>query len=181
MNVNEIDKKTNEARLSKDWKSVIDLKISDTKSRGAKKRGWIKITKSWLTSSMNYRMDLCEIAVFSKILVMADELGPVPGLISDNDFRPMPHDYLAHLACCELEIFEKTLKKCVDDDSIFENSHGIFVIHFDDYQFTEYDRQLPYRKAKKERDRDPGKYTDGPLGKLVARTQADVERIKAEK
>ena len=132
------------------WEKVIEEKVADAKKRGSKKRGWVKLGKEWLTSSINYRMELSEIAVFSKLIVMADEFGPVPGLISDNDFRPMPHDYLAHQACCPIAVFEATLKKGIDDDSIFENSHGIFLTHFDDYQFTEYDRQKPYRQAKQE-------------------------------
>jgi len=130
------------------WEKIVNEKIEEAKSRGSKKRGWIIIRKSWLTSSINYRMELPEIAVFSKLIVMADEFGPVPGLISDNDCRPMPHEYLAHQACCPIEILETTLQKCIEDDSIYENSHGIFLTHFDDYQFTEYDRQKPYRVAK---------------------------------
>jgi len=133
------------------WAKIIEYKIKESKKRGAKKRGWIKLDKGWLTSSINYRMDLSEQAIFSKLLVMADEFGPVPGLISDNDFRPMPHEYLAHQAFCPLEMFEETLNKGKTDDSIYENSHGIFLTHFDDYQFTEYDRQKPSRQAKKEK------------------------------
>ena len=132
------------------WDSVIETKISHSKSRGSKKRGWVVLRKSWLTSSINYRMNLEEMAVFSKLIVMADEFGPVPGLISDNDFRLMPHEYIAHQACCPLEVLEETLKKGVRDDSIYENPHGIFLTHFDEYQFTEYDRQKPYRNVKKE-------------------------------
>ena len=150
----------------KDWEKIIAKKIQEAKERGAKKRGWVVLRKSWLTSSINYRMELGEIATFSKLIVMADEFGPVPGLISDNDCRPMPHEYLAHQACCPLDVFEGTLKKGIEDESIYENSHGIFLTHFDDYQFTEYDRQKPYRQAKKE---DPGKYTTGKYGASVGR------------
>ena len=136
-----------------DWEAVIEGKIKDAKERGSKKRGWVKLGKNWLTSSINYRMELGEIAVFSKLIVMGDECGPVPGLISDNDFRPMPHDYLAHIACCPIEVFDEVIKKGIEDDSIFENSHGIFLTHFDDYQFTEYDRQKPSREKKREEKR----------------------------
>ena len=150
------------------WEEVIETKIEESKQRNAKKRGWVVLRKSWLTSSINYRMELEEIAVFSKLIVMADEFGPVAGLISDNDFRPMPHEYLAHQACCPVAILKSTLQKGVEDDSIYENSHGIFLTHFDEYQFTEYDRQKKYRQAKKaEQDNDPGKYTQGPLGKIA--------------
>ena len=151
------------------WDEVLKKKIAEVKSRAAKKRGWVVLRKSWLTSSINYRMELNEMAVFSKLIVMADEYGPVPGLISDNDFRPMPHDYLAHLACCTLEIFESTIKKGIDDDSIYENSHGIFLTHFDEYQFTEYDRQKPYRQAKKEAAEDPDRFIKGKYGGVVKR------------
>lgn len=150
------------------WDKVIEEKIADAKKRGSRKRGWVKLDKAWLTSSINYRMELGEIAVFSKLIVMADEFGPVAGLISDNDFRPMPHDYLAHQACCPVEVFEQTIKKGIADDSIYENSRGIFLTHFDDYQFTEYDRQKPYRQRKKAKE-DPDKYTKGKYGHLVKR------------
>ena len=115
------------------WDKIIELKISESKSRGYTKRGWVVLRKAWLTSSINYRMELSEQAAFTKMIVMADEFGPIPGLISDNDFRPMPHNYLAHQACCPLDVFEATLKKGIADDSLYENSHGIFLIHFDDY------------------------------------------------
>ena len=152
------------------WEKIIEEKIKLVKERGAKKRGWVVLRKQWLTSSINYRMELDEIAVFSKLIVMADEFGPVPGLISDNDCRPMPHEYLAHQACCPIGVFEATLEKGKEDNSIFENSHGIFLTHFDDYQFTEYDRQKPYRQAKKQRcSDDPDKYIKGPLGHMVQR------------
>jgi len=149
------------------WDKLIEEKIADAKKRGSRKRGWVKLDKGWLTSSINYRMELGEVAVFSKLIVMADEFGPVAGLISDNDFRPMPHDYLAHQACCPLEVFEQTIEKGIVDDSIYENSRGIFLTHFDDYQFTEYDRQKPYRQRKKAKGDDPDKYTQGKYGHMV--------------
>lgn len=156
--------------MSNKWDSLIQKKIAEGKSRGSKKRGWVVLRKAWLTSSINYRMELSEIAVFSKLIVMADEFGPVPGLISDNDFRAMPHEYIAHQACCPLEVLDAALKKAIADDSIYENEHGIFLTHFDDYQFTEYDRQKPYREAKRKKlETDPEKFVQGKYGKNVRR------------
>ena len=146
----DLKSKIAEAKARGDWDEVLTLKIAEAKARGAKKRGWVVLRKTWLTSSINYRMELGEIAVFSKLIVMADDFGPVAGLISDNDLRSMPHKYIAHQACCPLEILESTLKKGKEDDSIYENCRGIFLTHFDDYQFTEYDRQRPYREAKRQ-------------------------------
>ena len=159
--------------MQTDWEKVVKDKIAEATTRGSKKRGWVKFTKTWLTSSINYRMELSEQAVFSKLIVMADEYGPIPGLISDNDFRAMPHEYLAHQAHCSVEIFEATLKKAIADDNIYENGQGIFLTHFDDYQFTEYDRQKPYREAKKlnrpQDNPDPDKYVKGAGGHMVKR------------
>ncbi len=154
------------------WEKIINEKIKEAKARGAKKRGWIVIRKSFVTSSINYRLELNEQAVLVKLILFADDFGSVPGLISDNDFRPMPHDYLAHQACCPLEVFEETLRKGIEDDSIYENSHGIFLTHFDEYQFTEYDRQKPYRHRNKQAGRpeeNPDKYTQGKYGHMVGR------------
>ena len=146
----DLKSKIAEAKGRGAWDEVVTFKIAEAKDRGAKKRGWVVLRKTWLTSSINYRMELGEIAVFSKLIVMADEFGPVPGLISDNDLRAMPHKYIAHQACCPLDVLESTLKKGKEDESIYENSRGIFLTHFDDYQFTEYDRQKPYREARKQ-------------------------------
>ena len=161
--------------MNNKWDPIIDQKIAEAKARNAKKRGWVVLRKSWLTSSINYRMALDEIAVFSKLIIMADEFGPVPGLISDNDFRAMPHEYLAHQACCSVEVFESTLKKAIGDDSIYENSHGVFLTHFDEYQFTAYDRQKPYREAKRDRARQAVDLS--PEG--VARANQENERAMA--
>ncbi|MBV6343654.1 hypothetical protein [Candidatus Magnetobacterium casense] len=160
-----------EARIRKDWEALVNLKIERVKSRTAWKRGWVVLRKSWLTSSINYRCTLEEIAVFSKLIVMADEFGPVPGLISDNDLRAMPYEYLSHVACCPLEVFRNTVEKSKLDESIYENGHGIFIIHFDDYQFTEYDRQKKYRQAKRVvAAPNPEKFADqGRFSHLVRR------------
>lgn len=149
--------------MNNHWEEVIKIKIGESKERNAKKRGWVVLRKSLLTSSINYRMSLDEQAVFVKLIIMADEFGPIAGLISDNDFRAMPHAYLAHQACCPLQIFDSMLEKAAVDDSVYENGHGILLTHFDDYQFTEYDRQKPYRQAK-----------------LKAREEADPKAVNEE-
>jgi len=156
--------------MNNKWDPIIEQKIAESKQRNTKKRGWVVLRKSWLTSSINYRMTLEEIAVFSKLIVMADEFGPVAGLISDNDFRAMPYEYLAHQACCSVDILKSMLNKAIEDDSIYENSHGIFLTHFDEYQFTEYDRQKPYRQAlKAQQTIDPNKYIQGRYARSVHR------------
>ncbi len=155
--MSELDFKEEEAkaRANKDWGRLVELKIKQAVPRGAKRRDWVKLDSGWLSSSINYRMTPDERYTFSCLIVMAGSAkgyGRVPGLISDNDCREMPHEFLAQEAHVSLELFEETLKKGEADESIYQNGHGIFLINFDEYQFTEYDRQKQYREAKKQRD-----------------------------
>ena len=56
------------------------------------------------------------------------------------------------------------------DGAISTNGTGsIQLVNFDHYQFTEYDRQKPYREAKKERETDPDKYIKGKYSDMVQR------------
>lgn len=165
---------------NKKWEPIINTKIAEAKARNVKKRGWVVLRKSWLTSSINYRMELSEQAVFSKLIVMADEFGPVPGLISDNDCRAMPLKYIAHQACCPLEVLESTIKKAKADDSIYENGRGIYLTHFDDYQFTEYDRQKPYRQAKQQAQKGKSLRDLSPEGVTKA-NEENARRLAAHK
>ena len=160
-------------KMTNNWEKIIQNKIKVSKSRTAKKRGWVVIRKSLLTSSINYRLELAEQAIFTKLIIMADELGAVPGLISDNNFQPIPRSHIAHLACCPLSILETTIKKCVKDGRIYENGHGIFLTNFDAYQYTEYDRQKPYRDAKRANNgkgnNDEDKYSNQKYGDVIQR------------
>lgn len=136
------------------WESVVAEKIQEhLTGRGKKKRGWIALHKSVLNGSINYRMEMDEQGAFFKLILVADELGPVPGLISDNDFRPIPHEYIASVMHCPVDVLERCIEKGLADDALYENSHGIFFTHFDEYQFTEYDRQKGYRQKWRDEKR----------------------------
>jgi len=148
----------------------INVKIEEVRKLGKKvrrSRDWVKLhCDGVLHGSLNARMTPDQFCIFLKMIVMGEKMGPVPGLISDNDFRPLPYPYLAHIACCDQELFKSTLEIAKAENSVYENSHGIYIINFDKYQFTEYDRQKPYRQAKKERNyTDP----DSPYGRMVGK------------
>ena len=163
-----MSKAIEEAKARKDWPAVLKFKIAEAKERGSKKRGWVVLRKSWLTSSINYRMQVDERAAFVALIILADEQGPVAGLISDNDLRPMPYQFLAELAHIPLEIFESCIKKGIEDDSLFNSEYGLFITHFDDYQFTQYDRQKKYRQAKGKKE-------------LIPEEQAEINRENARR
>lgn len=157
------------------WEPVLQAELAQAKARGALKRDWIKLKCSFLRSSINYRMETDEQMIFVKLIMLAEEQGPVPGLISDNDCRPMPIQEVAKRADCSLELLQTTLDKGIKDDAIYiSEQHGIFVTHFRDYQFTEYDRQKPYRQKKK------GSMSPEERAESMARTVADQQARRAQ-
>lgn len=140
------------------------------KQRGRPKRSWVKMDcQGCLHGSINYQLSLEEQAVWFKLIMYSAVCGGEAGYICDNDSKPMPLEYIAQELHCPLETLETTLKKCTEEGRVNVNSTGIEIINFAAYQFTEYDRQRPYRQAKKERDENPDKYIGGKYGPLVKR------------
>ena len=94
--------------------------------RGRKPRSWVRLDcQGILHGSINYIFNLEEQAIFIKMIAMAEVYGPTPGVISDNESKPLPHEFIAHELHCPLETLESMLKKATSDNSIKENSIGI--------------------------------------------------------
>ena len=135
--------------------------------KGRKKRTWVRIDcHGILHGSNNYIFTLEEQAVFIKLICMAAQYGITPGIISDNDGKPLPKEFMAYELHCSIAVLDNVIKVGAEYQSIKENSHGLEIINFNKYQFTEYDRQKPYRQAKKQSD-DPDKFTKGKYGHMV--------------
>lgn len=118
--------------------------------RGRPRRAWVRLDcYGILHGSINWELTLEEQAVWIKTFTYSAVCGGEPGIIQDNDSNPLPHWYIANELHCPLEVFETMLQKCIEQERLKENEHGIEVINFKEYQFTEYDRQRPYRDAKK--------------------------------
>ena len=140
--------------------------------RGRPKRDWVKMwVQGCLRGSLNYQLTLEQQAIWFKLIMMSAVYCKDPGIISDNDGRPMPHEFIAHELHCPVELLEQTLKKCTEEGRIKENSNGIAIVNFNEYQFTEYDRQKPYRDRKKQEGRpdegDPDRFVKGKYSHLV--------------
>lgn len=119
--------------------------------RGRKPRTWIKLDcYGVLHGSINYLLTLEEQAVWLKLIPFSAICGGEPGLIQDNEGKGLPHGYIAHELHCPLPVFESMLKKMKTDKAVSENGTGIIeLLNFQTYQFTEYDRQRPYRDKKR--------------------------------
>lgn len=119
--------------------------------RGKNRRTWVKLECfGVLHGSINWLFTLEEQAVFLKLIPMAASYCKIPGIISDNEGKPLPHGYLAQELHCPLEVLESVIKKGTQDHCIRETDGGLQLVNFDRYQFSEYDRQKPYRQAKRQ-------------------------------
>lgn len=122
-------------------------------ARGRKPRTWIKIDcEGILRGSINYLLTLEGQAVWMKMIALSEICGGKPGYIEDNNENGLPLDYLAQELHCSVEVLKAVLKAMEGDGAIDINGTGsIHLVNFAHYQFSEYDRQRPYRQAKKER------------------------------
>ena len=127
--------------------------------KGRKPRNWVRLDcQGVLHGSINYIYSLDEQAVFIKLIAMAEVYGQEPGLISDNDGRALPREYVAHELHCSLEVLDSVVSKGSKDKSIEENGAGIRLLNFHHYQFTEYDRQQKYRQKDKPESKIYGEF-----------------------
>ena len=117
--------------------------------RGNSKRAWVKLhINGMLNGSVRYQLEPEERATWIDLLCFAG-LGTEPGVISDNDLRAYPHSFLANRFNIPVELLESTLKKCIKEGRIKEDSTGIHISNWSDYQ-SEYLRQKKYRQKDKE-------------------------------
>jgi hypothetical protein len=140
-------------------------------ARGRKARTWVKIDcYGILHGSINYLLPLDGQAVWVKMIAFSETCGGPPGFIQDNEGLGLPREYLAHELHCSVELLNQVIDTMEKDKAIKLNGTGIIeLVNFPQYQFTEYDRQKPYRLAKKEASSDPDKYTKGKYGHMVKR------------
>ena len=135
--------------------------------RASRGRPWIKIHTNILNSSINYELTTEEFAVFVKLITLAATCSD-DGLIADNDGKPYPHSFISHRLFVDSELLERAIEKCIETKRIAENGSGIKITNWKYYQ-DEYNRQKPYRNAKKDEDADPDKYIKGKYGNMVHR------------
>lgn len=119
--------------------------------RGRKPRTWVKLDcEGILRGSINYLLTLEGQAVWVKMIVLSEVCGGRPGFIEDNNQQGLPHEYIAQELHCSVEVLEDVLKKMAADKAVDIDSNGsVELVNFKHYQFSEYERQKPYRDAAK--------------------------------
>ena len=124
--------------------------------RGRKPRTWVRMDcDGILRGSINYLLPLDGQAVWIKMVALSEVCGGRSGCIEDNNNNGLPHEYIAQELHCNIELFELVIKKMKGDGAVRINGTGaIELVNFNHYQFSEYDRQKPYRDAKKKREKE---------------------------
>lgn len=131
-----------------------------------RRRQWVKVyCYETLHGSISYQLTDAEQAIWLKMLCFAGLCGN-DGVIADHDLRPFPHAFICHEIHADLEVFESTLKKCLEEGRISEDGQGIKITNWTKYQ-SEYDRQKQYRG--KGNNPDPEKFTRQRFGDRVQR------------
>ncbi len=115
--------------------------------RNRKPRTWVKLDcEGILRGSINYLLPLEGQAIWVKMIAYSEICGGRPGFIEDNNQNGLPHEFIAQELHCPLESFELVLKIMGSDGAVELNGSGsIELVNFKHYQFSEYDRQKPYR------------------------------------
>lgn len=128
--------------------------------RKRKSRTWIKLDcEGILHGSINYLLSLDGQAIWVKMIALSEVCGGRAGFIEDNNENGLPLEYIAQELHCSIEQLKLVLEKMKSDGAIKTNGTGsIELVNFNHYQFTEYDRQKPYREAKKEKEKITSKY-----------------------
>jgi len=138
-------------------------------------RRWVKIwVEESLSGTMRFDFAPDERGVWYDLLVLAGRCR-LEGTIAAGEGVPYPHTWIAGTLNIPVDLLDRTLKKCLTSGRIEENHTGLRIINWDKYQ-SEYDRQKPYRQAKKE---DPDKYTKGKYGHMVNRSLGKSEKKNA--
>jgi hypothetical protein len=123
-------------------------------------RRWVKIwVAECLTGTIRFDFTPEERGVWYDLLLLAGNCRQ-EGLIAAGQGVPYPDTWIAGTLNIPLELLKGTIKKCIATERIEKNGTGYKIVNWEKYQ-SEYDRQKPYREAKK---RDTDKYFSGQFG-----------------
>ena len=103
----------------------------------------------WLFGSMRHILSLEQQAVWHMLLDMAAISRVDGGIIAASLDKPYSYEWIAGFLEIPIALLESTVKICVTEKSMSENHNGLKIVNWNKYQ-SEYDRQKPYREARKQ-------------------------------
>jgi len=113
------------------------------------KRKWIKLfIDECLTGTIREDLSSEERGVWYDFLLLAGRNRP-PGAVSANETTAISPRRLASLLNISVQLLARATRKFLDSGRIIMDGAGIIhIVNWDKYQYTDYDRQKPYREAK---------------------------------
>jgi hypothetical protein len=100
-----------------------------------------------LFGSIRYRLTPAERGVWYDLRSQAG-ISAVPGTVCESRSRAYPSAYLANLLNVQTALLETTVKKAITLGLCTQDKEGIHIPNWQERQ-SEYDRQKPYREAKR--------------------------------
>ena len=126
------------------------------------RRKWIKVYPvECLEGSIRYQLEPDERGVWYDLLNFAAVCSN-SGSIADRDDRPYPHSFIANRLNIPLELLERTLKKCINEGRLKEDTEGVHILNWKYYQ-SEYERIKGYQQAYRERRKEEQTQSKGRL------------------
>ncbi len=133
------------------------------------RRKWIKL---WIDECLvgSIREDLTpeERSVWYDSLLIAGRNRP-PGCISSNETTAISPGRLASVLNIPTALLARATKKFVESGRITIDGAGIIhIVNWEQYQYTDYDRQKTYRQAKKKALTSTSDILDPEFGEIVS-------------
>jgi len=125
---------------------------------------WIKMwINECLEGTIRFDFEPDERCVWYELLLLAGRCRQ-EGVIAAGPGRPYPRRWIAGVLNIPEELLDRTLVKCIATVRASDNNDGITILNWAKYQ-PEYDRQKPYREAKRRAmEEDPEYYSKGKYG-----------------
>ncbi len=115
-----------------------------------KHRDWIKL---WVKESLlgTIREDLTseERGMWYDFLLLAGN-SRIPGIICANENTPLPIKRIAGILNVTEELVERSIQKFIQSERITRDNQGVIhIVNWSRYQYSDYDRQKPFREQAK--------------------------------
>ena len=113
-------------------------------TRGVRRQAWVKVyITGWLHGSVRWDLKPEERSVWTDLICLAGECGK-GGKICDNDGKPYPLGYIAHVFNVSEKLLLRTIEKCKAQERLTDDDGVLCLTNWKVYQ-SEYERQKAYR------------------------------------
>ncbi len=120
------------------------------------KRSWWKMWwEEWLTGTIREDLTSEQRGIWVDFLALATR-NRIPGCISANEDTALSVRRLAQLLNVPPNVVSRAMGKFVEQNRISVDDRGIIhITNWDAYQYSDYDRQKPWRDARREAGEEP--------------------------